>query len=863
MSTANTFTGRARVRRTRTSVRIIDRLARTLIAVGGIGTVVAVSAICVFLVWVVVPLFLPATIGEPQRLAVDWPVEDVIRVQPDDYQTLLWTMSRDGSLRTVHLDTGEVLSEQSLFADASPTAWAFDTGGREATYGFTDGSIRVARLDFQTSFPAAADLPAEAQQLAPGGSIRQASGLLVATEQGQVRLHSLSVSVSEPVMPAAGSAVALVDCMTTTGGRIFCTLSADDRLSLHSAARRAGVRPDETTSSTTTIELPYSPPDGRGKPAHLVLFGQGRNLCLVWSDGLLLRYDLRDSAHVAAVEQVDLVPEEGQAVTALETLPGKATLLVGDTLGRARAWFCARTTGAHTADGATMVMAHELSGPAASVTAIAAAPRSRLASVTYADGTLRVFYVTTARQLVESRLEEPGTLPALAVAPKADAIVALSPGGINRWPFNPRYPEVSLAALLAPVWYEKYDAPRQLWQSSGGSDDFEPKLGMLPLVFGTLKATVYSLLFAVPLALLSAIYTSEFMHPRARARIKPAIEMMASLPSVVLGFVAALVVAPFVEEVIPAVLAGIVVVPFTFLLAAHLWQLLPPRIGLALVRWRFAFLCAALPVGVLLSAAVGPAVERLLFGGDLRGWLDGDIGSGVGGWIVFLLPLAALGTALAFSRYVNPSLRRMLRGTGHGRLAAVDLAKFLVASALTMGVAIAAALLLESLHFDPRGAVLGTYVQRNALVVGFIMGFAIVPIIYTVADDALSTVPGHLRSASLGAGATPWQTAVRVIIPTATSGLFSAVMIGLGRAVGETMIVLMAAGNSPIVDWNVFNGFQTLSANIATELPEAVQGSAHYRTLFVAALALFAITFVVNTLAEAVRLRFRRRAYEL
>ena len=148
-----------------------------------------------------------------------------------------------------------------------------------------------------------------------------------------------------------------------------------------------------------------------------------------------------------------------------------------------------------------------------------------------------------------------------------------------------------------------------------------------------------------------------------------------------------------------------------------------------------------------------------------------------------------------------------------------------------MAGAVAVGLLLDSLHFDPRGLVLNTYVQRNALVVGFVMGFAIIPIIYTIADDALSTVPGHLRSASLGAGATPWQTAIRVIIPTAMSGLFSAVMIGLGRAVGETMIVLMAAGNTPILDWNIFNGFQTLSASIATELPEAVQGSAHYRTL--------------------------------
>jgi phosphate transport system permease protein len=157
----------------------------------------------------------------------------------------------------------------------------------------------------------------------------------------------------------------------------------------------------------------------------------------------------------------------------------------------------------------------------------------------------------------------------------------------------------------------------------------------------------------------------------------------------------------------------------------------------------------------------------------------------------------------------------------------------------------------------------GTYVQRNALVVGFAMGFAIIPLIYTIADDALSTVPEHLRSASLGAGATPWQTAIRIVVPTAASGLFSAVMIGLGRAVGETMIVLMAAGNMPIYDINIVTGFETLSMAIATELPEAPKYSTHYRVLFLAALTLFVMTFFLNTVAEVVRQRFRRRAYEL
>jgi phosphate transport system permease protein len=143
------------------------------------------------------------------------------------------------------------------------------------------------------------------------------------------------------------------------------------------------------------------------------------------------------------------------------------------------------------------------------------------------------------------------------------------------------------------------------------------------------------------------------------------------------------------------------------------------------------------------------------------------------------------------------------------------------------------------------------------------MGFAIIPIIYTLADDALTTVPNHLRSGALGCGATPWQTTWTIVIPTAMSGLFSALMIGLGRAVGETMIVLMAGGNTPITDWNIFNGFRTLAANIAVELPEAVRDSTHYRTLFLAAWTLFVMTFFINTLAEVVRLRFRKRAYQL
>jgi phosphate transport system permease protein len=230
---------------------------------------------------------------------------------------------------------------------------------------------------------------------------------------------------------------------------------------------------------------------------------------------------------------------------------------------------------------------------------------------------------------------------------------------------------------------------------------------------------------------------------------------------------------------------------------------------------------------------------------------------------VLLLPLAAGAVVLGFSRTVDPWIRRASMLWDRGRSARVDVLRFLVASSCAVLLAYAGAWVLDGLWLDPRGGVFDTYVQRNAMIVGFVMGFAVVPIVYTLAEDALSSVPAHLRLASLGAGATPWQTAVRIVVPTAASGLFSAVMVGLGRAVGETMIVLMATGSTPVLSWNLFNGFRTLSANIAIELPEAVRNSTHYRTLFLAALCLFAITFLFNTLAESVRQRFRRRAFQL
>lgn len=380
------------------------------------------------------------------------------------------------------------------------------------------------------------------------------------------------------------------------------------------------------------------------------------------------------------------------------------------------------------------------------------------------------------------------------------------------------------------------------------------------LVFGTLKAAFVAMLFAVPLALLAAIFTSEYLHVQTRAAVKPALELMAGVPSVVLGLVAALALAPLVDRSLAAVLASLVTVPLAFLVGAHAWQFLPPRLGWLRSRWRFLFICLTLPLGLLAAPLAGWLMEAAFFAGDLRAWLTGASGSAAGGWILLLLPIGAVASVMLIGRYGGGWMRGRQRAASRRRAGLLALGTFAVGVALAAGLASLAALGLTQLGLDPRGSVLGPYSQGNALVVGFLMAFAIIPIIYAIAEDALTAVPADLRAGSLAAGATRWQTAARLIIPAARRGLCSAVMIGLGRAVGETMIVLMASGNSPIIDWSIFNGFRTLSAGIAADLPGAAVGGMPYRALFLAALVLFAVTFALNTLGEMVRMRFRRRA---
>lgn len=863
MSTDSPRTRRKRrPRRTTRSVRVTDRVARTLITLGGIGTILAVATLCVFLFSVVVPLFLAPETGEARTAGPRGATRPPVAAGTDEYLTLGWSADSQARFTSFVLDDGSPLVELAPFEERQPTALALHAAEGTFVAGFADGFLQRGTVT-TSAREATAEEAATLASLEPGALRPLGRELAARLPDGTLRISGLALGLEKPV-PLADSALVAVDVVEATGGPVYAALCGDGRLFIARTSTKTNLLTGEETVRVVRGELALEFPPGAGAPRWLLLAGRGDNVFLLWEDGTLWRCDTRDFQAIQVAEKTDLLQPDDARVTTAGFLIGRNSLAVGDSNGGLSIWFRIKPPQAGTADGALIAPAHVLAAEGSPVLALAPSGRGRMLAAGYADGSARLYHVTSGRLL--AHLDPPagaGPARAVRIAPKDDALLVLGDAGGHLRSLTVPHPETSLAAIFRPVWYEGYEAPEHVWQSSSGTDDFEPKYGLFPLVFGTIKATFYSLLFGVPIALLAAVYTSEFLHPRHKNRVKPTIEMMASLPSVVLGFLSALVIAPLIEDVVPAVLLTIGLLPVMVGLGGFVWRTLPTEARARLERLRLAFVLLCLGAALLLGSLLGPVFERLCFAGDFRQWLTGSVGVGTGGWMILLLPVVAVGVGFVLVQWVNPVLVARARELPRERFARREVVKFLAALVAGALLLFALARLLTDLGLDPRGGLLDTYVQRNALVVGFVMGFAIIPIVYTISEDALAAVPDHLRAASLGAGATTWQTAVRVVIPTAMSGIFSAIMIGFGRAVGETMIVLMAAGNTPIMDWNVFNGFRTLSANIAVELPEAVQGSTHYRMLFLAALVLFAMTFVLNTVAEAVRLRYRKRRVQL
>ncbi len=862
-------------RRRRTTPRSVvraERMAKFFIYTGGFGTIIAVTLIFTFLVTMVVPLFWGSETGEEHVIASAVPARPPLAIGADEYRAIAWGIQADGTVRLLDFRTGQELGTRKLLDGPKPIAHASTAADTQWIFGYEDGTVRLVTIAFSERFIEAKDLPAQLKQLAIGERARLEGGVIERTPEDQYRLVRFDPVVGDPIR-VAKSPIHALDLSFPPSGKAFAALTRDGKLSVATIETRLDMMSGIEREVAKRTTLPYINPNKRELPEHIALSGGGNELFLIWNDGFCIRYDARrlgddgnpvPDEHRRA-EMLHLIPDGGE-VRAIGFLIGKSTLCVGDNTGVVHAWFPVRPEGdkGTTVDGIEMMAARQFRGPRSAVRSLAASPRTRLLMVGYESGEARVFQATRNAILAELRPATGAPADRVALAPKEDALLVMSSAGFATWAFDPGHHDVSLSTLFAPIWYEREAGPTNTWQSTG-SDDSEPKLGLLPLVFGTLKATLYSMLMAIPLALLAAIYTSEFLKPAARTPIKSSIEMMASLPSVVLGFLAALVVAPFVANVLPATLAALLTVPLAFLLGARLWQMLPSDKAL---RWsgapKLIALSAALPLGILLAVGVGPIFENLFFGGDIAAWLNrrDGVGGAIGGWTFLLLPLSVFVLAFLWGRFGAPRIRVLGFDWTRSRSARFDIMRFGGMILLGFGLAALVGGALTLLGLDPRDSFMGAYAPRNAMIVGFAMGFAIVPIIYTLAEDALAGVPAQLREGSLGAGATQWQTAVRIIVPTAMSGIFSAIMVGLGRAVGETMIVLMAAGNTPIMEWDIFSGLRALSANIATELPEAPRGSSHYRVLFLSGLVLFTMTFVVNTFAEVVRRRFRARYAE-
>ena len=713
----------------------IDRAAVFVITLGGLSVVVGVLGILVFIGWEAVPMFKSAGLdARPAMNLANASPEIPVGMRAvviDEYGRYLGAVEPDGTLKFRNLNDGSAAQVVPIPGLGPGTAVLSSSGsvvGGHIAAGTGDGRVALMRVQYTPQYD-------------------------------QNTLSTLTIDVRERGIAEIDKQrrpIQQVDYLDDNGERTVAAIVGEREIVLW----RKGESGDALQATVSVAN---------NHRVRQVRVGRRGSITAGTDDGRLYHWVLEEQPRLT-----DVVTVAEEPITALEYLIGGTSLVVGTQGGGLSSYFPAAV-----GDGAEkMVRGHTYEAQGAAVVALAPSPRDRSFAAVGADGSLVVRHQTSERTLARRKLDRP--VGRLVISPKADAILAVGPDRVQPFAFSNPHPEVSWRSLFGKTWYESYAEPEYVWQSSSGTDDFEPKLSLVPLIFGTIKGTLYALLFAVPLAVLGALYTSQFVHPTIRAKVKPTVEIMAALPSVVIGFLAGLYLATVVEKYLVAVFLMMVLMPIFGTSGFLFWKLMPRRISQGLRPGMEVFLILPLLVAAGWTAvAIGPWTELAFFGGDARAWIS-----------------------------------------------------------TTLGL---------------------TYDQRNCLVVGLAMGFAVIPIIFTIAEDAFTSVPSSLTAASLALGASRWQTAVRVVLPTASPGVFSAVMIGFGRAVGETMIVLMATGNTPVMEWSIFNGIRTLSANIAVEIPEAPHGGTLYRTLFLAAALLFVITFIINTIAEVIRQRLRER----
>jgi phosphate transport system permease protein len=725
-----------------------DTVVRWLIAVGGVAVIWAVVLIFFYLLWVVIPLFLPAKaeMGEGHTMS-GWADSAPVYLAVEEQMEVGLRVVEDGRAKFFHVPDGLTLGTEQLSIQQGSTitrsADAVQLNGNVAV-ATSNGGVYVFRHVYETYFS--------------GG---------VETREIQPALEF--PYGTEPLMElpfAASSGLAFSD---SDQGMVVAAAGPQGRVRVNRLAKSENFLTGEVMLDSNIREMQVA-----FEVTGIAVSGNNRWLYLGDGEGRIHSFSL------PALEAREVVPVGNGAITSMKMLLGGISLLAGDSTGHISQLFPVRGE----ENRFSLQLIRHFEGSGSPVTAIIPEQRRKGFVALDAENTVSIYHSTAGQRVLKQAIGELEPRE-LALSPRANGLVIEGGSGtLQIMHLDNEHPEISFSSLWRKVWYENYEKPEYVWQSSASTNEFEPKFSLTPLVFGTLKASFYAMLFAIPLALMGAAYTAYFMSPSLRKWVKPGIEIMAALPTVILGFLAGLWFAPWMEENLADLFLMFLVIPPGLMLFAWLWHKMQLSSRLNVPEgWEPMLLAPALIGLTLLAMAIADPVQAVFFNNDLREWLTSEMGI--------------------------------------------------------------------------------SYDQRNAMVVGCAMGFAVIPTIFSIAEDAVFGVPKSLSQGSLALGATPWQTMVFVVLPTASPGIFSALMIGLGRAVGETMIVLMATGNTPVMDWNLFEGMRTLAANIAVEMPESEVNSSHYRILFLAGLVLFMFTFIVNTVAELIRQRLREKYQSL
>ncbi|NJI09146.1 ABC transporter permease subunit [Aeromonas veronii] len=725
--------------------RIKDKLAKYGVTTGGALVLVALLLIFFYLLYVVKPIFngasmepsasftLPAA-GKTAWLGVEEQNEIGYRFS-DKGQVNFFAVQGDDKIKV-----GQSLGQAQVAGDITTVATPAP-GQRLIAYGFVDGKAQVVQPAFKVSYPN------DVRVIEPSLQYPFGEEPVVIDPQGK----ALQLMVFEATKDKMATAA-----VTEDGRGVMTVMNGEENFIS-----------GEIEWSSENYTIPSLP-----RHVDQMLLTPNLRILFVREGNRLSVYDIHNLSEISLRNVLEINAPNAN-VTRVQLLSGASSLLVGNDNGVISQWFEVAKDGKR-----QFTQIRDFKGDGAVDLLTPEHFRKGFISADK-DGIISFFHATGETKLLTETVEG-GELSALAISPRHNLLLMQQGNSFKLFSVENEHPEVTWSALWQQVWYEGYPEPQYVWQSTSASNDFEAKLSLVPLVFGTLKASFYAMVFAVPLGVAGAIYTAYFMSAGLRKYVKPTVEIMAALPTVILGFLAGLWLAPIIEGALPGVILLLVLLPMGMLLTALLWNYLPERGKSWLPEGWHAILL--IPVLLLIgwgAFALSPLIENAFMHGDSRIWLTHEMG----------------------------------------------------------------------IKFD----------QRNSLVVGIAMGFAVIPTIFSIAEDAVFSVPKHLTQGSLALGATPWQTLSRVVILTASPGIFSAVMMGLGRAVGETMIVLMATGNTPIMDFSMFQGLRTLAANIAVEMPESEVGSSHYRVLFLAAFVLFVFTFLFNTLAEFVRQRLREK----